>query len=33
LHSRFLQFEHPVRHEIIQVVAPVPDYWPRWCLP
>ncbi len=32
LHSRFLQFEHPVRHETIQVVAPVPDYWPRWCL-
>lgn len=32
LHSRFLQFEHPVRHEQIQLVAPVPDYWPRWCL-
>lgn len=31
LHSRFLQFEHPVRHESIQLVAPVPDYWPRWC--
>ena len=32
LHSRFLQFDHPIRHESIQLVAPVPDYWPRWCL-
>jgi 23S rRNA pseudouridine1911/1915/1917 synthase len=32
LHSRFLQFEHPVRHEPIQLVAPVPCYWPRWCV-
>lgn len=25
LHSRFLEFEHPVSHEIITVVAPVPN--------
>lgn len=24
LHARFLQFEHPVRHALVQVVAPLP---------
>ncbi|MCA9151080.1 MAG: RluA family pseudouridine synthase [Planctomycetales bacterium] len=28
LHSRWLQFEHPVRHELLTFTAPLPESWP-----
>lgn len=29
LHARSLSFRHPMTHEPVEWVAPVPDYWPR----
>jgi 23S rRNA pseudouridine1911/1915/1917 synthase len=29
LHARTLEFLHPMTKEIIHVVAPMPDFWPR----
>lgn len=28
LHSRVVEFEHPVRRELLRFVAPLPDAWP-----
>jgi len=30
LHARRLVVEHPVRKESVELVAPLPVYWPRW---
>ena len=29
LHSRYLQFKHPMREETVEVYAPLPEYWPE----
>lgn len=29
LHARSLTFLHPIRYEPIEVIAPLPDYWPK----
>jgi 23S rRNA pseudouridine1911/1915/1917 synthase len=29
LHARRLAVDHPIRHEALELVAPLPDYWPR----
>ena len=31
LHSRRVRFEHPVRHEVVEVTAPVPSDDSLWC--
>jgi len=28
LHARCLRFLHPIRYEPVEVVAPLPEYWP-----
>ena len=32
LHSRALEFEHPVRHQWLKLVAPLPAVWRTWGL-
>jgi 23S rRNA pseudouridine1911/1915/1917 synthase len=29
LHARSLTFLHPIRYEPVEVIAPLPDYWPE----
>ena len=29
LHSRYVRLEHPVRREPLEIVAPLPPYWPK----
>ena len=29
LHARELTFQHPIRYDEVQVVAPLPDWWPE----
>ncbi len=29
LHSKYLRFKHPMRDEIVEVFAPLPEYWPE----
>ena len=30
LHARRLSFRHPMLDELVDITAPLPDYWPSW---